>query len=399
MKLNRGQELITQQCLDFLKDKSRQVFEFTGGPGTGKSVVLNEIVRRSNTKIDDIACMAYTGQAAIVMRTKGLYNAKTILASQYKFVEVDKLDPIGNPILDPVYGTPLKEFKSEKVSLSDKKFIIIDEGYMTPNKLKVDLLSNGIKIIVAGDRNQLDPIGDKPAFLADPNIPTLTECMRQKEGSGIIEISQMVLQGIRPRNGQYGNDCLVIDRYDLDDAMLRHCDMLICGTNKTKDYFNEYFRRKIYGFENDLCNMGERVICRKNNWKLEIDGINLVNGMICKVVSHPDITTFDGYTFKMDVQPELFDNKSFDDIIVDFRYLKDTNSDNRKKYMRFTNANIFDYAYAITAHSSQGSQFRNVIYVEDNLPQHMNPNKINFVGASRASNKLIYVKSYKKRYF
>ena len=39
---------------------------------------MNEIIKRLGMSIADVMPTAYTGAAAIVMRTKGLYNAKTI---------------------------------------------------------------------------------------------------------------------------------------------------------------------------------------------------------------------------------------------------------------------------------------------------------------------------------
>ena len=67
MEFNNGQKRTIQAALDFFYNSSNQVFEFAGNPGTGKSVVMGEILRqiqnRSRIPIERIAPMAYTGAA------------------------------------------------------------------------------------------------------------------------------------------------------------------------------------------------------------------------------------------------------------------------------------------------------------------------------------------------
>ena len=72
------QEDIIQKAVNWYNFSSEQVFQISGNPGTGKSVVLNEIIRRLGIAPEDVAPMAYTGAASVVMRMKGLLNAKTI---------------------------------------------------------------------------------------------------------------------------------------------------------------------------------------------------------------------------------------------------------------------------------------------------------------------------------
>ena len=112
MIFTQNQEDVINAALHFLKNSSEQVFQFSGEAGTGKSVVLNEIINRSGIDRRRIAPMAYIGQAAIVMRTKGLYNAKTIHSWLYEatidFVRDDK----GNIVF--VYKNELGEHITNK---------------------------------------------------------------------------------------------------------------------------------------------------------------------------------------------------------------------------------------------------------------------------------------------
>ena len=83
-KLNPGQQAVVDAAVDWFNNSSELVFQYTGAAGTGKTVVLNEIVRRLNIPLENIMPMSYTGTAAIVMRNRGMTNAKTIHSSIYE---------------------------------------------------------------------------------------------------------------------------------------------------------------------------------------------------------------------------------------------------------------------------------------------------------------------------
>ena len=78
-QLNRGQEKVVNEAIRWFRNSSEQVFQYSGNAGTGKSVVLNEIIRRLRLKDYEVAPMSYVGAATVVMRNKGLYNARTFL--------------------------------------------------------------------------------------------------------------------------------------------------------------------------------------------------------------------------------------------------------------------------------------------------------------------------------
>ena len=91
VKLNKKQTEIVMKAVDWFFNSSEQVFQFSGGPGTGKSVVLNSIVNQiSKKRRINVAPMAYTGAASIVMRMKGFPHAKSIHSSLYRVVEKER---------------------------------------------------------------------------------------------------------------------------------------------------------------------------------------------------------------------------------------------------------------------------------------------------------------------
>ena len=393
MQLNENQERIVNEALNNIKYGYHQVFEFSGEAGTGKSVVLYEIARRSGFAMDEILPMAYTGQASIIMRTKGFPNATTIHSGLFQVEEV--LDT-SSTNFNTYFNVPEMKLRFvPKKDLGRIKAIFIDEGYMTPLSMKSTIESYGLPIIVGGDSGQLGPVKDKPAFLTDPNVPTLTQLMRQSEHDPIVYLARRARRGLPINTGLYGNKVLVIEERDVTDNMLQHANMILCGKNKTREALNDHIRHDIYNIKSTLPVFGERVICRKNNHFNIINGINLANGLMGNVVSIPDVTKFDGKTFTIDFLPDLLD-VPFKNLICDYEYYSTKIED--RKYNKYARGEQFEFAYAITTHLSQGAEAQNGIYFEEYMPQDMQ-NRLNYVGITRFKNFLIYVKPNRKMQF
>lgn len=397
-KLNQGQEYIVNKAIDWYYNGTDQVFSYDGLPGTGKSVVLNEIVNRLGLNpLTEIAAMSFIGSASIVMRMKGLINAKTAHSWIFNIIPEKLKDDNGNVVMDNLMNCPILIPKFIPVDHLDHniKLIIIDEAYSMPAKLRPVIEKFGIKIIACGDQNQLPPVNDSPAFLTDNKVYHLTECMRQIGRDDINFIANRVNQNLPLLNGYYGNS-LVINSEDLTDNMLLWADTVICGKNITRDKINNRIRRA-KGYLTDLPQYGEKVVCRNNNWleAVTMDNgyeINLCNGLIGTVVNSPDISTFDGKLFSMDFRPNLIPQVIFKNSRCNYKHMiSDYETRTKIRNMKWELGNKFEYAYCITAHIAQGSQFHKVVYIEE--PVHPSiQTAINLVGASRADQQLIYVK-------
>lgn len=392
--LTDEQQSLIEDCYNWFYYGNELVFEFAGGPGTGKSFVLDFIINYLGINRDRIAPMAYTGAAAVNMRTKGLLNAGTIHSWIYHTCVAPKTDKSGNYIIDEYFNRPKEGLDFiPKVELQNIELIIIDEAYMVPFELKKDIEAFGIKIIACGDWNQLPPINSKPAYLTDRNIHLLTKTMRQAENSNIVKLAYNVLNGYPISNGYYG-DVLVIDEEELTDQMILSSDVVICSKNLTREYYNNKIR-KIYGYCNKLPEYGERVICRSNNKYEVVDDINLANGLIGTVTNFPDVSGFDGKTFELSFKPDLLSN-SFN-IKASYKYFIAPHQQKEKlKYDKYLEGEKFEFGYCITSHLSQGSQFDSVIVVEEPMMGNIN-NRLSYVAITRAKKRLIYVKkSFKK---
>ena len=401
MKWNKKQEEIINKAVYHVLHGNNQVYEYSGYPGTGKTAVLMEIIKRIGIPLHRIAPMAYIGQAAIVMRSRGLLNAKTCHSWCFHLVDEILVDANGKPIIDDTFNKPRKELvfrPKTKEDFKDIDYFIIDEGYTVPIEMKSIIEGFGKKIIVSGDWGQLPPVKSKPAYLTDrEHTDCLDEIMRQDANGGIAYVSKLVREGYPLSPGYYGN-VLVIEQKDLTLDMIKKSQIIICGKNKTREYYTNLVRHDILHTDSILPKYGEKLICRKNNWDLEVDGISLANGLIGSVTKPPTVSDFDYKTFNIDFTTDLM-NIPFMDISCDYEYFT-ANYEERQflKNNKYNTANKMEYAYAITTHLSQGAQYSNGIYIQERLPDDIQ-NNLNHVGASRFVNYLIYVIPDRPKHF
>ena len=386
------QDRLVSEIVDWYYNSSEQVFEYSGPAGTGKSFVMNRVVETLRLTDFEIAPMAYVGAAAIVMRVKGLRTAKTIHSTIYEAVKVPDYTDI-----DPVLGIPRKKliFRPRE-HLPGIKLILIDEGSQVPLQMKEDILRFGIKTIVCGDLNQLPPVASTPAFLTGDRVFMLSELWRQEAESGIVYLAHKILNGETLQPGSYGNAFVMTSDW-LTDDMLKWSDIILTGRNSTREHFNRYIRKNVYGINSQLPVYTDRVICRMNNWQKEVDGLSLANGLPGTVVNQPDISTFNGKSFIMDFVPDLSDIV-FRNLECDFQYLMSDISERKLlKNRGLMNGNKFEYAYAITTHLSQGSQYVKGIYYMENMNPREKKN-LDYTAITRFSKYCTVVIPHKKFY-
>lgn len=390
--LTNEQRNIVEAAADFYFNSSSQIFQFSGPAGTGKSVVMNAIFKRIGLEQHEIAPMSYVGAAAIVMRLKGLYNAKTIHSTIYEPVEV-----LDENNIDPNMNRPRKKiiFRKRKY-LHGIKAIGIDEGSQVPENMKNDILSFGLKVFVCGDLNQLPPVKDAPAFLYTGKVFYLTEIMRQNRDNAIIYLSQRILNHQKLEPGWYGN-VGVIYKKDLSPKMIERADVVLCGFNRTREKMNHFIRENLLGFHGQLPHYGERMICRKNNWQIAQDGINLANGLIGTVRNSPDLTGFEKGVYTMDFAPDLF-NGVFRGLKCDYEYLH-ASPEEKQRIKNYKHRNEkFEYAYAITTHISQGSQYGQGIYIKEPFGSEAMNMHLDYTAITRFSKSCWFVLPERKYY-
>lgn len=392
------QENLIREAINWYYNSSEQIFQFAGNPGTGKTVVMNEIIKRLRLKPSQVAPMAYVGAAAINLRMKGLMTAKTIHSWLYEAEEVPVTDETGKTVVDTYFNKPVMKTIFKPRNLNEIDLLAIDEGSMVPYHMKRDILSKGKKILVCGDLDQLLPVKDNPAFLYEGKVHVLTKIMRQLEGSPIVYLCQRAKQGLPIHLGLYGNDVLVISEDEVIPEMVLNSGVLLCGKNDTRTRLNKFIRQNILGYNTATPNYGEKIICRKNNWDIESNGINLTNGLTGTVINQPDVAKYTGKSFVVDFIPDLNVNSIFKDIKVDYDFFTTESKEiknNIKQYMTKYKDNLFEFGYAQTVHLAQGSQWLNGMYFEEYLHPDTN-NRLHYTALSRFRNKCIYVKKPRK---
>ena len=334
-----------------------QVFYLAGYAGTGKTTLAREIKNLLGISVVEYASL--TGKAASVMAAKGCVGATTIHRLIYRpLIEFScRAEPPCGPT--SYAGSPCGRERcihrreapagwalNEESRIREADLVIIDEVSMVGEKLGRDLLSFGKKTLVLGDLAQLPQIEGGGFFSDQTPDFELTEIHRQALGSPVIQLATAVRNGNRLQPGRYG-DSVVTDKNRMAVTDLLLHDQVIIGTHATRADINQRIRRKL-GFGGDVPQAGERVLCEKNDHLL-----GLHNGTIWTVVNAvPDRHEFLDMTIKSD------DGRVID-VVAPIPAFTDT-----KKAGTYSK-NPFSFAYAITCHKAQGSQWDSVCVFDE----------------------------------
>jgi exodeoxyribonuclease-5 len=263
--------------------------------------------------------------------------------------------------------------------ISRVKLIILDECSMVGSQIASDILSLGIKILVLGDPGQLPPIGDEGFFIKDQPDILLDEIHRQAKDSPILWLATKVRLGEKLDLGTYGDSRVIMKNQLTADDMLK-ADQNICGMNSTRHAYNRRIRELIYGESHVFPQKEDKMICLRNNHDL-----GLVNGAMffVKEVAMQD----DDF-----VTMSLWDER-FEELSVQAHSKLFTHPSEPLDYWRRRDAEEFYYAYVITGHKSQGSQWDTVTVIDESFVFRADRSKWLYTAITRASNKITIVKT------
>lgn len=391
IELNDEQIYATYDMETWWYKGTKQLFQITGPAGCGKTTIIRYFIERIGLDFSEVLFLAFMGKAATRMAMTGL-PARTIHSTIYDYVKVIARDEEGKIIFLP-NGKPKmvsKFIKKEKLS-KKIKLMIVDEGSMVEEKVAKDLESFGIPIIVLGDLNQLPPVFGEPYFLRDPDIK-LTKIMRQAEDNPIVHLAREVLDDKELKIGVYGSSA-VIPRSQINEYFIRKAQIILTGTNRLRYNINNLVREQIKGIVNlDYPHMGEQIICRKNNWNKCIDDKFFLTNGTTGFVDQVYRDSFDGKTMSIDFRPD-FSKKVFRNITFDYAHLYEIPGQEplQPSPVSIYNDKI-EYAYAITIHSSQGSEWDNVLYFAENIMRTKEDNKkLQYTAITRAAKSIVIV--------
>lgn len=352
---------------------------------THNTTCVYHIIEKLGLSHDEVLFMAYVGKATLALALKG-NNAQTIHSTIYDIEEVPLRNELGDYIL--VNGRPVTrpEFIKKEHLPSNIKLLVVDEGRMVSKHIAEDLVSYGIPMIILGDHNQLDPPFGEPYFLNHPDV-VLTQPMRQALDDPIFKLANMVINGEYIRRGKYGNNCFVIDTDMINDKMLTKSDIIICGRNKTRDVINRHIRYNILKRKSECPVIGDKIICRQNNWGRTIMGnIFLINGMV-GYVEDVYLDTYNKHSITIDFRPDFCDFEYFKKLVVDYKALTSPYSETKSSKRSYYNK--FEYGWAISTHLSQGSEWDIPLIIYEDYGTNEFKKKALYTAITRARKGLI----------
>lgn len=412
--MTSDQENAKKSIMEWFLNLDTQVFVLSGYAGTGKTFLLKHVICDclSLEPEKQVAFVAPTGKAASIL-IRGGTPASTIHSLIYKMDD----DAFDVSVEGEILRERLKFIKRDKLA-SDYKLIVIDETSMVSDELMRDLLSFGVKCLFCGDNAQLPPVNGNSSLLDHPNC-LLTEIMRQEIDNPIITLATMARRGEFIPFGNYGEIAAVVAREDFTGKtrkkILLKADQIICGRNKTRTALNNEIRLYKGLSDSPLPQENEKVICTLNNWERTIDDegrFHLVNGIIgfCSNVEEKS----DGLgtmSFRAEFLDYTIHKVPFDEgIFVDDKYyhmygelavkmenglvvsesnfaaLHNNKAEGEEMISRF------EFAYAITCHKAQGSEFDFIVVFDESRAFGQDAPRWLYTAVTRAKKKLLIVR-------
>ena len=367
------------------------VLLITGGPGTGKTTILNAILSLLGQLQLRCLLAAPTGRAAKQLTEVTGEEASTI----HRLLEAT---------IDPATGKMV--FLKDEDNPLKCDAVIVDEMSMVDVQLLHSLLRaipHGKRLILVGDPDQLPPVGPGFPFsdmLRSGALPTvrLTEIFRQAQQSLIVMNAHRVNRGELPELKSVSSDFFFMRRQSEDAVAQTVRDL--CATRLPKNMgipaseiqvltptrkgavgtaelnirlqealnppSPEKKERQYGGF---TFREGDRVMQIRNNYDI--------------MWKKPDGSTVGTGIFNGDVGTITAIDPSMEMLTVVF--------DDREAEYEFSQLGELEPAYAMTVHKSQGSEYRAVILTAWNGSPYLLSRSILYTAITRARELLIIV--------
>lgn len=384
-----------------VKSYSHQVLRIGGYGGTGKTVLIKYLVTKYKFTSDECYIVSYTGQSVNVLRKTGVL-AKTIHSTFMHAKDVPILDKNG----DPIYrrGVELVKTVYEPVNKipSKVKLIIIDESSFLPISLENTIRSYGTPILEMGDPFQLPPVEGVQCFNMNNLDCLMTDIMRQEKDNEIIKVATAVRNGDAIDRSQYGNNVRFLwQQEDITKTFYRYkpfikfADVVVTYNNAQRTAITDLYRSEIIKANSPYPIRGEKLICRRNDWSLSIGPYPLTNGtqgVAVNTVGKSEVASV-AKLFSLDFKPNFVDGDDyFDHIVCDIDFLRKKFGDKDAEMLsKYNPGNKFEYAYAITTHLSQGSQYDNVVFIDAPARNPEYHARLRYTAITRARKRFVWM--------
>lgn len=372
------------------------VLVITGGPGTGKTTIINTLIKVFEKLDKKILLAAPTGRASKRMAEAAGKEAKTI----HRLLEMGYSDDEEGML-----------FQRNEDNLLEADVIIIDEMSMVDIILMNSLLKaipKGSRLIFVGDVDQLPSVGAGNVLrdIIDSQIVKvvrLNEIFRQAEESMIVVNAHKINRGYYPVLNEKGKDFYFIKRRKQEEILytiislvkerlpkhykfdpIRDIQVLTpmkkgnIGTlNLNKELQNCLNPPDIYkkekGLREKFFRVGDKVMQIKNNYILKWQNLDAdAEEQYGEGVFNGDI----GYVQHIDTEDE--------ELTVVF-------DDNRSVVYNFSQLDQLELAYSITIHKSQGSEFPVIVMPVTWAPPMLLTRNILYTAITRAKSLVVLV--------
>ncbi|MGN0709980.1 MAG: ATP-dependent RecD-like DNA helicase [Anaerovoracaceae bacterium] len=372
---------------------SSGILVITGGPGTGKTTIIRNMIRVFSSAGLDVKLAAPTGRAAKRMEEATGYPASTI----HRMLEYYRDEDTGQMRFGRDADEPL-----------ECDALIVDEASMIDLLLMkglTDAVAPGTRLVLTGDVDQLPPVqaGNVLRDMINSGcVKTvkLDKIFRQAEGSIIIDNAYRINRGEEPVLDNKSDDFYFLTRQTPASIKDTIVDLV---SRRLPNYYSDFdplsdiqvltpVHKGIVGTEelnaalqqalnppdedkpekkwgSGVFRCGDKVMQMKNDYQMEWEMADGTSGM---GVFNGDIGVIDDIDTDEGIVTVIFDGE------------KEVNYDSQQ-------LQEIELAYAVTVHKSQGSQFPAVVMPASDFPPMLAVRNLLYTAVTRAESLVVMV--------
>ncbi len=375
------------------------VFVITGGPGTGKTTIINAIIRILEQQQTVIELAAPTGKASKRMSEATGHEARTI----HRLLGTQALDE----------NSLHQRFTHNEEDPIDADCIIIDEVSMVDVPLMYYLLkavAAGTRLILVGDADQLPSVGAGNVLhdiISSGQIAcaSLNEIFRQASQSAIVTNAHKINHGEYPDFDDTSKDFFFMKRSNSDQLLNTLAGLvserlpkyLDCepydikvlapmrktplGVQNLNVMLQSILNPPAPGkaekeFRGTIFREGDRVMQIKNDYDIEWYAVDSTGRTV-----DDGTGVFNGDEGVISIIDNA--NKAVEVIYDDCRHVA----------YDFTNLDELELSYAVTIHKSQGSEYKAVVMPLLGGPEVLMTRNLLYTGVTRAKQLAVLIGS------